>query len=437
MRGSRFAPGAEQSPYFFLSHAAVPPPGEHGGSGHPPPDKNVLEFYTDLRKEVARLAGTSRLTTVGYLDAPGRDKARTARALHRCHSFVPLISRRYFSNATCGRQWYAFTHRDVSGVLVPVLWTPVPTAARPVVVDLDLPTPAPPAPASPVAPDALELYAQDGMYGLRLDPENRTAYQQCVGRIAQCVVQAARHVRARPPADAEPADLDDVPDAFAAAAWHPLGIAVLAPDIHHLPPGRTDAKYGPEPGDWQPFSDGFGTPLAARTAELARNIAFAPEIRTFDEAEAVFLGKQEPTCPWVLILDPWILYDRSAVERLRAFDARDLPWVTVLTPLADDTQTAQARSRLKELLRTALPRRLSRGRAIQRAAVAGIENSEAFNSRFMELANNAAQQYLNRVPLPSPTRSLASATWPDADSGGPAASAPRRTGSQGDQEAQP
>jgi FxsC-like protein len=318
-----------------------------------------------------------------------------------------------------------------------VLWTPVPTTARPVVVDLGLPLPQAQAEPVDVDPKARELYATDGLYGLRQDPERHTAYTQCVRRIAQCVVQAVRQVRETTPAEAAPVDLDALPDAFAASSWHPLGIAVLAPDIHHLPPDRRDTKYGPEPRDWQPFSDSFGASLATRTAELARNLGFAPEVCTFEQAESVFLGREEAKSPWVLILDPWILHDPGAADRLRAFDAQDLPWVTVLTPLADDPQTRQARPELGALLRSALPRRLSSGRAIQRAAVAGIENSEAFNSRFMELADSAAQQYLNRIPLASSTRSSANAGRPHAGSRGAGASTPDPAESQGDQEDQP
>ncbi|KOG30563.1 FxsC protein [Streptomyces resistomycificus] len=438
MHGSRFTEGVhDTAPFFFLSYAPVPPPGGGQDPDRPTADKNVKEFYSDLATAVVSMSGSFAARSLGYLDAADRGGPDTARALHRCHSFVPLITRRYFTDVYCGRQWYAFTHRSPRGRLIPALWTPVPTTARPVVVDLDLPVPE--RPTAPVRVDdvALDRYAKGGLYGLRQHSDHPEYYDQCVRRIAQCVVQAARRAPEPPPQDEEFVDLDAVPDAFAASSWHPLGIAVLAPDLQHLPPARRDTKYGPEPRDWQPFSDGVGTPLAERTAELARNLGFTPEIRTYDEAEAVFLGQRETRSPWVLILDPWILYDRAAVDRLRAFDARDLPWVSVLTPLADDPQTRHARRELGALLSSALPRRLSNGRAIQRAAVAGIDNSEAFNSRFMELADSAAQQYLNRVPLRSSTRPSASAERPQAVSGGPVAPASDQAESQGDQEAQP
>ncbi|MFE4667157.1 FxsC protein [Streptomyces sp. NPDC056716] len=403
------------APYFFLSYAPVQPPGdpgEHsdhanpGGADRPAADKHVREFYYDLSEQVVRMAGTGTLSPggAGHL-ADDRGRHRTAHALYAARGFVPLISRRYFTDPSCGRQWYAFTHREPPGALIPVLWAPVPTTARPVVVDLALPAPKGPATPVRVGARAIERYAADGLYGLRRDPELREDYAQCVRRIAQCVVSAASGVADPAPGFRAPPDLDELPDAFAASSWHPLGIAVLAPDLDHLPPDRRDTKYGPEPRDWQPFSDGYGTSLAERTAELARNLGFAPEIRTYDDAEPVFLGARETRSPWVLILDPWILHDPRAMDRLRAFDARDLPWVTVLTPLADDAQTRAAHRELRALLHTALPRRLSRGRAIQRAAVEGIPHSEAFNSRFMELADSAAQHYLNRVPLRSSTRS--------------------------------
>ncbi|MEW2402608.1 FxsC protein [Streptomyces sp. NPDC046862] len=438
MDASHFDTGVrDESPYFFLSYAPALPPGDHLDAGRPAADKNVAEFYIDLTREVVRMGGSLATTSVGYLDAADRGGRSTTRALHRSRSFVPLISRRYFADPYCGRQWYAFTHRRHRGVLVPALWVPVPTTARPVVVDLDLPVPGGPATPLHVGAETLELYAKHGLYGLRQDPDHREAYAQCVRRIAQCVVHSS-NTAPEPAADrTEFVDLDGVPDAFAASSWHPLGIAVLAPDIHHLPTDRRDTKYGAEPRDWQPFSDGFGTPLAERTAELARNLGFAPEISTYDEAEPVFLGQRETRSPWVLILDPWILHDRTALDRLRAFDARDLPWVTVLTPLADDPQTRHARGDLEARLRSALPRRLSSSRAIQRGAMLGLDTSEKFNSRFIELADSAAQQYLNRVPLRSSTRPSASVERPTPASGGPVAPASDQDDSQGDQEAQP
>lgn len=438
MQGGRSTEGVrDKAPHFFLSYAPVPSPVGDVDAARPEADKDVREFYADLNRAVAGVSGPFRSPSLGYLGAADRGGPETARALHRCRSFVPLITRRYFTDVYCGRQWYAYTHRAPRGALIPALWTPVPTTARPVPVDLDLPVPE--RQVTPVRVDdaARDRYAKGGLYGLRQYYDHPEYYDQCVRRIAQCVVQAVRRAPEPTPDETEFTDLDHVPDAFAAASWHPLGIAVLAPDDHHLPPDRTDTKYGHEPRDWQPFSDGYGTPLAERTAELARNLGFAPEIHTYDEAEPVFLGQREAKSPWVLILDPWILHDRTALDRLRAFDARDLPWVTVLTPLADDPQTRDAREKLAALLRSALPRRLSSGRAIQRGAVAGIESSEAFNSRFTELADSAAQQYLNRVPLRSSPRPPASAKRPHAASRGPVAPAPDEADSQGDQEAQP
>lgn len=417
------------SPYFFLSYAATPAPGEQPSAEQPVPDKNVAEFYADLSAEVARMSGARQQAPVGYVGAPGRDPAQTDLALFRCRSFVPLVSRRYFTDTDCGRQWHGFTHRSPAGALLPVLWTPVPTTARPVVVDLDLPVPRPPDAPVPVDARTLELYTQDGLYGLRQDTDHGEAYGQCVRRIAQCVVQAAWHAR-EVPSTARPPRTAELPDAFATSPWHPLGIAVLAPDIDHLPAGRSDTKYGPGPRDWQPFSDTFGTSLAERTAELARNLGFAPTVTTFAQAEPVLLGREQPDRPWVLILDPWVLHEPAAAAKLRAFDGLDLPWVTVLTPLADDPQTRDRQGELAGLLGAVLPRRLARGRAIQRAAVAGVETIEAFNSRFMELADSAAQRYLSRAPLASSTPGA-----PHAGAGGPVGAATEPVEPSGDQEA--
>ncbi|MFC9914985.1 FxsC protein [Streptomyces sp. NPDC127197] len=420
MHDSRFAGDDHQeAPYFFLSYAPVKACGDSGGHNRARTDKHVTEFLTDLNKEVARAAGHPVSTAVVHHTPDGE---RTARALHRCHSFVPLISRRYFTDAYCGRQWYAFTHRARRGVLVPVVWTPVAVPAPPVAVNLDLPLPEGTVTPLPVDAMARDRYARDGLYGLLQDLDNRESYGQCARRIAQCVVQAARTTPDPGPDDTTCPDLADLPDSFATSSRHSLGITVLAPDIHHLPPGCRDTHYGPEPRDWQPFDERLGTPLAEHAAMLAHALGYAPEIRTFDQAEPVFLGRQEAANAWVLLLDPWVLHDRRAVERLKAFDALDLPWVTVLIPVSDDPQTARARSELNGLLRTSLPRRLISGRAMRHAAVAGVERLEAFDSRFVELVDSAAQQYLNRVPSPSATG---------------CSSGPQPADSAGDQEARP
>jgi len=391
------------APWFFVSHASLPPPGDDMDTGLPMAGKNVREFYRDLFQAVAAMHGDRPSADAGYLDAIERGGATATRALQRCHAFVPLMSRRYFADPYCGRQWYAFTRRSSRGTLVPVLWTPVPTSVLPVRVDLGLPVPEPPTAPLHVDEEALYRYSREGLYGLRQDPGRWDHYDQCVRRIAQCVIQAVRRAPEPPSSHAESADLHDVPDAFAAPARPALGVVVLAPDIHHLPPGRRDTAYGLRPRDWRPYSDCHGVPFAERIAGLARNLGFAPEIHTYDTAEPEFLGHRETSCPWVLVLDPWILRDPTARHRLRQFDSRDLPWVTVLTAIPDDPQTRHAGEELTELLRSALPRRLSSSRALQRGAILGVAGSEAFSSRFQELADSAAQQYVNRVPLRSTT----------------------------------
>ncbi|MEV0905124.1 hypothetical protein [Streptomyces hokutonensis] len=142
MQGGRSTEGVrDKAPHFFLSYATVPSPVGDVDAARPGADKDVREFYAALSRANASGMSASSASSVGYLDGADRAGPDTARALHRCRRFVPLITRRYFTDVHCGRQWYACTHRATRGALIPALWTPVPTTARPVPSTWNCPCP--------------------------------------------------------------------------------------------------------------------------------------------------------------------------------------------------------------------------------------------------------------------------------------------------------
>jgi hypothetical protein len=95
-------------PTFFLSYAR--------GDAEEGPKDLVAQFFKDLEREVARLAGLDpRANRLGMLDLgldQGVDwKRQLGKALMTHHVFVALLSPLYFNRETCGRELGAFLRR--------------------------------------------------------------------------------------------------------------------------------------------------------------------------------------------------------------------------------------------------------------------------------------------------------------------------------------
>ncbi|MER5766523.1 FxsC protein [Streptomyces sp. NPDC001985] len=394
-------------PLFFLSYARIPGDRRSG----PDPDRLVFDFYMKLRNRVAaraRVAGVS----AGFVELPGTTGEEVTEALAGCRVFVPLYSKRYFTDSQCGRQWTAVTRRAAPAPgprIVPVLWTPYPAASVPEAVQE---TPALPETAG----DAEDGYAAMGLHQL-LDLEENQALQVIewlAGRIVDSVPESWA------PGELAPSDLARLPDAFATLPPSPpLRITVLAPSEERLPIGREPARYGPRPLDWSPYGPVAGGPVAEQVTELARNLGFDPEVVSFDKALDELGGSGTPAAPWILIVDPWALQDAGVARDARAFDAASRPWTAVLTALADDDpQTKEHAERLRGLLESTFPRYLREGRIGQQSAVRGLVTADAFALWFGELAESAYMRYLRYIQPQSPPRSTGRGRGPGAGEDG-------------------
>src|SRR5690348_14103419 len=97
------APG-ESVPLFLVSHV----------SGDD--DAYVDEFFRDLCRAVAEVAGIAQHADVGVLANivdPGAEAwpALTAAALARCPIFLPLCTPRLLLSQSAGRHWWIFRER--------------------------------------------------------------------------------------------------------------------------------------------------------------------------------------------------------------------------------------------------------------------------------------------------------------------------------------
>ncbi|MDX3070687.1 TIR-like protein FxsC, partial [Streptomyces sp. ND04-05B] len=143
MRGD--AAGGGGSPYFFLSYAHTP----RNDAGDTDPNVWVKKLYDGLCAHIMQMTDLPRGARAGFLDqgmAVGtRWTDELSENLARCKVFVPLYSPRYFISEQCGREWWAFSQRQISHrarggaarehAIIPALWVPVepvqlPYAAR-------------------------------------------------------------------------------------------------------------------------------------------------------------------------------------------------------------------------------------------------------------------------------------------------------------------
>lgn len=395
-------------PLFFLSYARIPGARR---TGHDP-DKLVFDFYEELRHRVAAHAGVPK-GSAGFVEEPGTSSQESVRALSDCRVFVPLYSKRYFTDPLCGRQWTAITHGTAPGPaprIVPVLWTPYPAASVPAAVHE--------MPAVPEGTgDAEESYPAMGLHQL-LDLEEGQALQvtEWLARRIAAVAPAAASV----PGSLDARGLARLPDAFAATPPSPpLRVTVLAPSEERLPIGRESARYGPRPLDWRPYGPVAGGPVAEQVTELARNLGFDPEVVSFDKTLVELRGTDTPAAPWILVVDPWALQDAKVARQARAFDAAHRPWTAVLTALADDDpQTKEHFERLRGLLESTFPRYLREGRMGQQFAVRGLATADSFALWFGELAESAHMRYLRYIQPQSSPRSTPAGRLPGVDADG-------------------
>ncbi|QYX76748.1 FxsC protein [Streptomyces akebiae] len=400
-------------PMFFMSYARVPVPRHRDAAQDP--NRLVFRFFDELCAKVARRARVTK-EEAGFVERPGTPGELSVRALLDCQVFVPLYSKRYFSNPQCGRQWTAVTQgaHENRPSIVPVLWTPYSPTSLPKKVKEQYPE----------VPDgigeAAENYASMGLHRLldqvldlseRPDPEDEGAADRFSAQVAQVTDWLAQRIVDLAAADPgrartmggdgrapRPETLAGLDDAFADPPYaSPLHITVLAPTEEGLPVGRDSARYGPQVDDWRPYGRAVG-PLVELMEALARNLGFEPTVKPFDKFQTELRDSELPTAPWILVVDPWALENSQMARQAKEFDRARRPWTAVLSTLAgDDLQTKEQSDRLRGLLAANFPRFISEGRVGEQEAVRGLAGADVFTRWFSELAEATKIRYLRYI----------------------------------------
>lgn len=205
----------ETAPLFFVSHAAAQRSSPSESS------KAVTRFIDGLSRDVDELTDRRTGVDTGFIDLRVQGGARweepILEAIGTSQVLVALISDRYIKSEWCGREWGAFSRRQVwqrvdrsqaepDLCILPVLWTPIADTRRlPSIIarhQVFVPQPTD-------IMDLPDLYRREGLYGLtRVHPE---AYKAVIWQLAKEISRLARDYWTEP---SIPSGSHDLANAF-------------------------------------------------------------------------------------------------------------------------------------------------------------------------------------------------------------------------------
>ena len=197
-------------PVFFLSYAHTP---QRDPADSADPDVWVAKLFSDLCEHIAQLTDV-RPSEAGFMERSLKSgiewPSQLKQALATCRVFVPLYSRRYFASEHCGREWFAFTRRELNKVtregqveaVIPALWVPVrqealPEAARAIQFDH--------------REFGDDRYAEHGFFGIMKVSRFREDYELAVYELARRIIEVAERAPVEPGLEVDPGEL---PSAF-------------------------------------------------------------------------------------------------------------------------------------------------------------------------------------------------------------------------------
>ncbi|HEV2637487.1 MAG TPA: FxsC protein [Actinocrinis sp.] len=366
----------------------------------------VRKFRGHLSAEIARLLD---LPSGQKQPAAGAERPQDAMTkLATCTVFMPLYTRRYFSNPDRGSEWSVIRKRQelqdsVTGThpnaVVPVLWEPM----RPQDV--------------PVWPEAAQ-YAHDelgrayhayGLAELLRVRDHEPDYRQAVRFLARQVVAVATAPERLLPLP-ETADLGRLPNEFPAHTGSDTGpdrvrvVVAALNDRSAAPLNRSTRWYGESALDWSPYraAEGAGstqrTPVALQAASIARRRNHVAEVTELSRASEE-LADTDPGGPTIVLVDPWATLDpghRAVLDELDRV-CRAKPWIRIIVPWnTRDPETAANAPLLHGGIDARLGRARAQGRIPPRRARPGPGDGTGLDLAVGEELRAALAQYLRQ-----------------------------------------
>lgn len=396
---------AVNMPYFFLSYARTPKRDENDKTD---PDRWVYKLYRDLCDTILTLINVEP-ESAGFMDRENRTGDKwpdvLTQALANCRVFVPLYSERYFESENCGKEWFAFSRRELnhrtdgtqaaSGAIIPVLWTTIDPDSLPDV-------------AKSIHYDHHSLgarYSAEGFFGIIKLHRYRDDYQLAVLRLARRIVAVARETKI---SSEPPTDYHSLPSAFpvnelTGASADRIQIMILALDTTTLPEDRTSDYYGNTPDAWRPyFRPNYSQPLAGYAEQISKCFGCEPVIGIFDEHGPGWGENGRPVPPGLCLVDAWTTSSPLHQEWLRRLDELQQPWVSVLVPWnSDDRDMAAAEQALRAGLTQSLGRKLASVPYRCRSAATGIPTLREFGELLPQMAMIMQKRFRKSKDVPT------------------------------------
>jgi FxsC-like protein len=369
--------------YFFLSYAHSPPTRD----GVSDTDHWVTAFFHDLCESVRSHAAPDAGWDAGFYDdllPPGSDwKARLADALSTAQVFVPLYSPAYLSRSWPLKERESFRRRlAVVGAteadhILPVLWTPTPSAEP-----------------QPELEDALLLgtdvpaYAANGLRALRMLNSYRQQYDAIRGRLARRIVEMAERAPLRP---SRAPSLDDIIESRYGETS--FVVAILAATVDDPPPDHPPDAYARTTEGWRPFAGTEAVPAAEHAANVAERLGLPTRVVDFASG-----GGLLDRHPGLLLIDPWTLTEAGGRIALTAAVDRLREWVTpVILANQNDARFGERASELADevgdMLHRAGAHRVKRAREVRE-----------FVQLLPSMVTDARRQYLRNAELIVPPK---------------------------------
>lgn len=166
---------ADRGVPFLVSYAHAQDGSSPAGTPHFS-DQMVERFFSDLKENAAQLIALKPGADIGFLDTGMRGGTQWVHelmlAIGTCQVLVALLSVPYLSREWCGKEWHAFSQREVErlpgtnlsrnqGCIIPVIWAPIPfTLPSPAHEDMIF------SPSGTPDADLPGEYRLNGLYGL-------------------------------------------------------------------------------------------------------------------------------------------------------------------------------------------------------------------------------------------------------------------------------
>jgi FxsC-like protein len=314
-------------------------------------------------------------------------------ALSTAEVLVPLFSPRYIRWAWTKGEHNSFQQRIGFGNgahIQPVHWVPLlPDDQVPSGTDLA------------GLGHGIPAYTTDGLRAMLRQEQYREAYETIVDRLARRIVAVAET------APIGPSPAPPILDVITPLDEARFVVAVLAPTLDRMPPGRDADTYGRNVRAWRPFASETTPAVAQQAADVAERLGLATAIVEAPEDMAALAAK-----PTIMLIDPWIIDAPGGRNQLESAVDGMNEW-TKATIVVDPTD-AQFVGRGAELVATVndiLMKASGSRRPLQ------VQRADEFDEELPEVITQTRKRFLRHIPARYPARESLTGPYPDRSTG--------------------